>query len=310
MEEGYNKSISDNFYYSFCNVLIVNSKKSEKEKAKKEVTKLIKEYEDIKDKDRYLEKVSEEKKKIARQIRKIEKITEDRKLLIEEYNLRNSKLPDDKKIFNVSELSDILLKEKEKYEKLILKLTEISAPSVYEENKKNIEDKIEVLKPVLDEDASLYKYLIILQKNFLKCVSKEVEAAETKEDFINLIYTIRYYRNIHLTSDKMIKEIPELNNILNKIACKLVTIMCKKSIFTIFCKDIAMNYKIILQALNSSIVDIDDIDICLKIDKETSRLIIEIYDNETIESTFEVDYQLDKKDLNVRQKKHVPLVNF
>ena len=108
----------------------------------------------------------------------------------------------------------------------------------------------------------------------------------------------------------MIKEIPELNNILNKIACKLVTIMCKKSIFTIFCKDIAMNYKIILQALNSSIVDIDDIDICLKIDKETSRLIIEIYDNETIESTFEVDYQLDKKDLNVRQKKHVPLVNF
>lgn len=310
MEEGYSKSISDNFYYSFCNVLIVNSKKSEKEKAKKEVTKLIKEYEDIKDKDRYLEKVSEEKKKIARQIRKIEKITEDRKLLIEEYNLRNSKLPDDKKIFNVSELSDILLKEKEKYEKLILKLTEISAPSVYEENKKNIEDKIEVLKPVLDEDASLYKYLIILQKNFLKCVSKEVEAAETKEDFINLIYTIRYYRNIHLTSDKMIKEIPELNNILNKIACKLVTIMCKKSIFTIFCKDIAMNYKIILQALNSSIVDIDDIDICLKIDKETSRLIIEIYDNETIESTFEVDYQLDKKDLNVRQKKHVPLVNF
>ena len=149
-----------------------------------------------------------------------------------------------------------------------------------------------------------------MQKNFLKCVSKEVEAAETKEDFINLIYTIRYYRNIHLTSDKMIKEIPELNNILNKIACKLVTIMCKKSIFTIFCKDIAMNYKIILQALNSSIVDIDDIDICLKIDKETSKLQIEIYDNETIESSFEIDYQLDKKDLNVRQKKHVPLVNF
>ena len=310
MEEGYSKSISDNFYYSFCNVLIVNAKKSEKEKAKKEVTKLIKEYENIKDKDKYMLKVAEEKKKLARQIRKIEKISEDRKLLLEEYNLRNSKLSDDKKIFSVSELSDMLLKEKENYEKMILKLTELLAPTIYEENKKNIEDKIEVLKPALDEEASLYKYLILMQKNFLKCVSKEVEAAETKEDFINLIYTIRYYRNIHLTSDKMIKEIPELNNILNKIACKLVTIMCKKSIFTIFCKDIAMNYKIILQALNSSIVDIDDIDICLKIDKETSKLQIEIYDNETIESSFEIDYQLDKKDLNVRQKKHVPLVNF
>jgi len=159
---------------------------------------------------------------------------------------------------------------------------------------------------------SVYKYLVDMQKKFLKCVSKEIEAADKKEDYINLIYTIRYYRNIHLTQNKMIKEIPELNNTLNKIGCKLITIMCKKGIFRIFCRDIAMNYKIILQALNSSIVDIDDIDICLKLqdDDEISKLFIEIYDNDTIDSSLELDYQLDKKDLSVRQKKHVPLVNF
>ena len=310
MEEGYSRAISDEFYIAFCNVLVANAKKSEKAKIKRTVTSLLKEYDEIKDKNKYIYKVAEEKKKLATQIRYIDKISEDRKLLLEEYKNRNSKLPDDKKIFNVSELSEILSKEKEQKERVILKLTELTKPEKYETHKADVEEKIEILKPALEDDDCLYKYLIALQKSFLKCVSKEIEAAENKEDHINLIYVIRYYRNIHLTSDKMIKDIPELNNILNKIACKLVTIMCKKNIFNIFCKDIAMNYKIILQALNSSIVDIDDIDICLKLDKETSKLMIEIYDNDTIESNLEIDYQLDKKDLSVRQKKHVPLVNF
>ena len=191
------------------------------------------------------------------------------------------------------------------------RLTELTKPSVYNKNKHDIEEKIEILKPLAEDNVDIYKYLVNMQTKFLTCVSKEIEDIEKKEDFIDLVYTIRYYRNIHLTSDKMIKEIPELNNSLNKIACKLVTLMCQKGIFHIFCKDIAMNYKIILQALNSSIVDIDDIDICLKIENtESCKLIIEIYDNDAIDSTLEIDYQLDKKDLSVRQKKHIPLVNF
>lgn len=310
MEEGYGKFISDEFFIAFCNVLIANAKKTEQIKAKRNLSNLMKEYEQIKDKNKYIYMVAKEKKKLEKEIEQIEKTIENRTLLVKEHKERNSKLPDNKKIFSVSELTEILTKEKETKEKMIIKLTNLTKTEIYNQNKEDLEDKINILQPVLEDETSLYKYLVALQKSFLKCVSKEVEAAETKEDYINLIYLIRYYRNIHLTSEKMIKDVPELNNILNKIACKLVTIMCKKDIFNIFCKDIAMNYKIILQALNSSIVDIDDIDICLKLDKETSKLLIEIYDNDTIDSNIEIDYQLDKKDLSIRQKKHVPLVNF
>ncbi len=311
MEEGYSKNISDSFYIAFCNVLILNTRKSEQMKQKRTLQLLLKEYKEMKDKNKYIYTISKEKKVLETQIKNIEDTLENKDLLLKEYNVRNLKLSKNKKIFNVSELTEILEKEKKEKEKLMTRLTELTKPSVYNKNKHDIEEKIEILKPLAEDNVDIYKYLVNMQKKFLTCVSKEIEDIEKKEDFIDLVYTIRYYRNIHLTSDKMIKEIPELNNSLNKIACKLVTLMCQKGIFHIFCKDIAMNYKIILQALNSSIVDIDDIDICLKIENtESCKLIIEIYDNDAIDSTLEIDYQLDKKDLSVRQKKHIPLVNF
>ncbi|MCI8965176.1 MAG: hypothetical protein HFJ43_02315 [Clostridia bacterium] len=312
MEEGYSKNISDGFYISFCNILILNARNSEKLKAKRMLEMLLKEYEEIKDKNKYILTIAKEKKVLEKQIKNTDDILKNKDLLLKEYNVRNLKLAKNKKIFNISELTEILEEEKKNKEKLMKRLLELEKPSIYNKNKKDIEEKIEILKPLKEENIDIYKYLVDMQKKFLKCVSKEIEAADKKEDYINLIYTIRYYRNIHLTQNKMIKEIPELNNTLNKIGCKLITIMCKKGIFRIFCRDIAMNYKIILQALNSSIVDIDDIDICLKLqdDDEISKLFIEIYDNDTIDSSLELDYQLDKKDLSVRQKKHVPLVNF
>lgn len=308
MEQGYGKAISDEFFYAFCNVLVLNYK--EKDKLKIEYEKLLDEFNAIADKEKYTQSVNLEKKKIITKLNRIDKVSEDGKLLLKEFESRNSKLPSNRQIFSVSELADILAKEKEDAEKILGKLSNLLKDEVYEKNKNTIEEKLKVLKPFGDKHATVYKYLVSLQKSFLKCIAKEVELADKKEDYINLVYTIRYYRNIHLTDEKTIKEIPEINNTLDKIACKLITIMCKKSILNIFCKDIAMNYRIILRALNSAIVDIDDIDICLKLNKEKDILTVQIYEAETIDSSIEIEYPLEKRDLNIRQKKHVPLVNF
>jgi len=308
MEKGYGKTISDEFYYAFCNVLVLNSK--ERDKLKEEYEKLLAEHEEISNKSKYSRKVVYEKKKVSAKINYIDKISEDGKMLLKEFEVRNSKLPQNRKIFSVSELSDILVKEKEEQEKILIKLSTLLKPDTYQKNKEAIEEKLRILKPFGDKNPSIYRYSVALQKCFLKCIAKEVELADRKDDYINLIYTIRYYRNIHLTDDKTIKEIPEINNTLEKIACKLVTIMCKKSIFNIFCQDIAMNYRIVLEALNSTIVDIDDIDVCIRLNKEKDILTVQIYDADVIDSSTEIDFYLDKRDLNVKQRKHVPLVNF
>ncbi len=310
MEEGYSKHISDEFYLAFCNLLIASASEEEKKRARQIYVKLLTEYDRMKDKNKFVLFVSEEKKKLQKEIEYITKIQDNRELLLKEYNLRNEKLPKERQIFNISELIEILDREKKEKTETINILNEEAKPANYNSKKKELEEKLSILKPAFDETQDEYKYLVNLQKSFLKCVSKEIEAAEKKDDYISLVYTIRYYRNLFITQNSKIKDIPELNNNLNKIACKLITTMCKKSIFNIFCKDIAMNYKIILQALNSSIADIDDIDICLKLDENSKKLNIEIYDNDTIDSTIEVDYALDKKDLSKKQKKHVPLVNF
>ena len=308
MEKGYGKAIADEFFYTFCNVLVLDCK--EKDKLKLEYEKLLLEYSEIEDIDKYTKNVNFEKRKVITRINRLDKIADDGKLLLKEFEERNSKLPAGRQIFSVSELADIIAKEKEENEKILGKLSSLLKEDVYEKNKNAIEEKLKMLRPFGDKNATVYKYLVYLQKSFLKCIAKEVDLADKKEDYIDLVYTIRYYRNIHLTDEKTIKEIPEINNILDKIACKLITVMCKKSIFNIFCKDIAMNYKIILRALNSAIVDIDDIDVCLKLNKEKDVLTVQVYEADTIDSSTDIEYSLDKRDINVRQKKHIPLVNF
>ena len=58
------------------------------------------------------------------------------------------------------------------------RLLELEKPSIYNKNKKDIEEKIEILKPLKEENIDIYKYLVDMQKKFLKCVSKEIEAAD------------------------------------------------------------------------------------------------------------------------------------
>ena len=108
MEEGYSKNISDSFYIAFCNVLILNARKSEQMKQKRTLQLLLKEYKEMKDKNKYIYTISKEKKVLETQIKNIEDTLENKDLLLKEYNVRNLKLTNNKKIFNVSELTEIL----------------------------------------------------------------------------------------------------------------------------------------------------------------------------------------------------------
>ena len=138
MEEGYSKNISDSFYIAFCNVLILNARKSEQMKQKRTLQLLLKEYKEMKDKNKYIYTISKEKKVLETQIKNIEDTLENKDLLLKEYNVRNLKLSKNKKIFNVSELTEILEKEKKEKEKLMTRLTELTKPSVYNKNKHDI----------------------------------------------------------------------------------------------------------------------------------------------------------------------------
>ena len=70
----------------------------------------------MQDKEKYLKDLKIKKEKSIKAIEKIDKILEDDNLLIKEFNKRNSKLEDMKKILNLKSLKYILVKEKQIFE--------------------------------------------------------------------------------------------------------------------------------------------------------------------------------------------------
>ena len=64
------------------------------------------------DRAKFVNYITEEKKRINREIKKIDETLNDNNLLRKEYTKRNSVLPNEKKIFSISHLADKLEKRK------------------------------------------------------------------------------------------------------------------------------------------------------------------------------------------------------
>ena len=158
---------------------------------------------------------------------------------------------------------------------------------------------------VVVENKSLRSYAIDFQKEALKCFYDNLNKISTKDEIIDIIYKMRYYRKIRITENEKIEDVAVLNDYVQKILKILVTKGCKEKVFNIFCKDIEFNYEIIEKALNTAIANYEDIDIELKIEDEV--LEIYVYDNEILDTQTYIKYPLTNKDLAVKQNKRIPM---
>lgn len=302
--EYYGKECSREFYIAMARLVVASSLKKNRKKVKEEYDKVAFAYNSMKNKTEYIYRVSEEKKKITVEIEAKDKLLNDSKGLIQEFNKRNSNLPDDMKIFNVSALVDILQSERQKCIKRIKELNELVKPLNYSQLKNELAEKLSILS-VVTENKDIRKYSIDFQEAALKCFYENLNKISNKEEIIDIIYKMRYYRKIRVTENEKIEDITVLYDYVKKILKTLVTIACKERTFNIFCKDIEFNYQIIEKALNTSIANYEDIDISLKIDGE--MLQIYVYDNEILDRQVEIKYPLTDKDLSIKQGKRIPM---
>ena len=278
----FGKEASRDFYINLARLIISTNTRDAKDKLKKEYETVLEAYNNMGDKTEYIFKVSDEKKKLTQDIQKIDLLLSNGEALKTEFVKRNKQLPLDKQLFSVGNLADILENEKNRHMKRIRELNELVKPANF--------------------------YSIDFQKAVLKCFSILADRANTKEEIIDLIYKMRYYKKLRVTENEKTEDISYLNVQINKIMQTLVVKACKEKVFNIFCKDIAFNYKIILKALETAIPDYDNVDIELKLEGELLRIIV--YDNEVEDLNTEIEYPLMPKDLAVRQKKKVPLYMF
>ena len=302
--EYYGEDNSKRFYLSLARLIVAKSVTKNSSKVRDEFVRIVNAYENMKNKNEYIYKISSERKKIIAEIEKKDMILNNKELMMAEFEKRNSKLSDDRKILNISVLVDILQKEKNDCFRRMEQLNELVRPLNYANLKSELSEKIRIMS-VVDENKNIRDYKIAFLKEAIKCLSYNIEKMSSKEEIIDIIYKIRYFRKIRVTEEEKVEDIPQLFNDISQILKYTITKGCKEKVFNIFCKNIEYNYQIIDVALNTAISNYEDIDIALKI--EDGFLRVTVYDNEVIDKQEELRFTLTSKDLSIRQNKLVPM---
>ena len=293
----YGEKLSNDIYIYMCRVLIGNSDGNSKEK----LTKLYEQ------KSKQLEKLKDEA--IVLELKEKSKHIEE----LQEKFFESKEETEEKKKSDYNE--NIMIEKEKSYsdtieEKVDETLSDNDKKNEEELYQKKLQEKIneleeEVLIFLAAAQDNLEKDLEHLQIYFLKAYVQKIKKIKTREALISVIYEIRYYRNIYISHKKIINQSKKLKgqiDILNKI---LITKACKIGVMTIFSNDINLNFEIINFAIDSKIVELDEIEIVLNT-KTKGKTIIEVFDKETFEKQKEIEIPM--KDIMVKKNKPVKLV--
>lgn len=286
-----------------CKILYAKAIGKEKQELELKLKEKCKELNKIKDKDKFLENMKNKKIKLTKVLEKIDLTLSDDKFLAKEFKRRNSKLDDDKKITNIKIFINMLIREREKALSEFKEASDLSLPVNYLKYK----SKLEEYESIYKNKEKIDKDIIKMEMCFLKLIEQKTIKAVTNNEIIDLIYILRYLKNININKEYQIKDIPILNKTIDKILNIAITRACKSGIIKIICMDIKQNYEVIKFAIDGTIIELNEIKIYLEIDKD--ELIIKIYDKEIYEKEERIKFNGNKKDIEIKLKKMVKLFN-
>lgn len=297
IEKNFNEN--DEFRKSiYTLILIIMAKKDnylrtylEKSKDEKEETQKL-----INNREQFIVYLTNEKKRLNNEIKKIDEILNDKDRLRYEYNTRNEKLPNKEKIFSISHLSERLEQEREVKLEEIKQKNKMLEPLEFIKLKEQNEEEIQTLQTIIEsidnqekEKETVLKAQTIFLNNFLK----EAEMAN-KEKLLELIYKFRYYCLIPVTTDRVIKDIPELQKQLKDVTNCLIDNGIDKEIIVNFSDSTSVCYNILKYVFVSKIINLQEIEIVInKADNKKqendldSKIKVSIYDLKDKEKTYE-----------------------
>lgn len=297
----YIKLFTGNDNFLKCLYKMIYLKPGVREKTSENIKKSKINLKKMVDKVKFIEDTKNKKQKLIKKLEKIEKILEDYKLLKNEFIKLNSKL--DKKIKTIKKYKEILIKEKENCIKHINELDYLLKPENYL-----------IKKEYLQKTCFLYackgsfnEALVDCQKQFLYFLEKKMNKINTRDELIDLIYEIRYYKSLKISKDVSIYEIDELKKHIDSIMKKTITKLCKLGAMKIISMDINLNFEIINYALDTKIIELEEIKLNFDIDDQ--GLIIKVFDKDTIEKQGRKRIDLSNKALEVKLKRKIKLFN-
>lgn len=303
----YGKQKTNNFMHQFIKTSIAigcNRNKKQKEIALNRKKQIQENLEKMQDNKKYLEELSKNKKELTIKIKQIDTLLSDEKLLRKEYEKRNSVLPNKEKIFSVSHLKIMLEKERKCKLEKIKKYNKQMEPKEFIKTKKELEEKLKFFQDIGIEEQSRIeeeRQIENLQRYFLDCFMEKIKQSETKKEIINLLYELRYYKQIPYKENK-ISNIEECNEKIENIEKMLIKKACEQKILTIFSEKESLNKKILQNQFDSKIINLENTIYVLKYHKGILK--IQIFDTNIEEEIKEIEIT-EKVELKVRLNKKI-----
>lgn len=261
----------------------------------------------MENKKEYLQEIANYKKEIKKDIKEIDEKLNNNILLRKSFIKENELLDQDKRIFSLSEYTEVLQENRKNLLKQLDDYSELMKPMNFVKKKTQILNKYEILEDInedIDYNSEIYKSLIELQKNFIELFDCRINSVQFKKEIIEYIYLFRYYKLIYVNSEKQIKDVEEISNEIKKAEKNLITKACKLKALNILCQDIEKNYEFISKILSYNIIDLEDINLQFK--KNDKTVVLNIYDDNILEDSIIYDIN---EELNVKFNKKIKLFN-
>ena len=283
--------------YKMSIVIYIKISENENKRLKEEREVLEIELKEIKNKKTYIENTIEEKKKFTKELRNIDLIMNNKELLIKEYEQRNEKLSEYNKIFSISHLTEKMQKERKRILEKIDMCTKKVEPKTYIENRNKLQKDFDLLKDIhFDKDNDILKNINKLQRIFIEeILLNKIEILEEKNEIIDYIYELRYYNFLPYTKEKKIKDIIELQTLLEETKEKTIKKLYSKKIINTISTNEKNDIEIIKNIFELKIINLEDI--YLEIKKQDNHYVVSFFDEkETLEKQVEISLEFNSKD--------------
>lgn len=292
---------NEKYLISLYKLIYLKSSSKEKEKLTLKLREDIKLLKKMNDKSKYIEEIKIQKQKIEKRINKYNKVLENEEILEKEFIKANLKLDETKKLKSLKRYKQLIEREREKFVKEIEEIDYILKPENYSKRKEILKKSYEIFT----SNQTFEEVLIENQKEFLTFIDKRLSKMKTRDEILDVLYELRYYKTLRFSKGNIITEIEEIDNEIDKIMKKAITMLCKIGAIKIISMDINLNFEIIKYALETKIMELEKTK--LYFDSDGNGLIIKVFDKDIIEKQGRKNTNVSKNTLEVKLKRRIKL---
>lgn len=283
----------------------MNRNKEYKQKILKQKEENKKELEKMNNRIKYLENISNIKKKLEKNIKKIDLTLNDKEKLYKEYEKRNKDLPLEQKIFSKNVLKKILAKEREECLEELKKCNDKMNAKIFNKLKEQYEYELKYLEliEIKDKDNEILERIIFLQKRVLQAIKYKIKKATSRDEINSIIYQIRYFNMIPINEKTRIGDVNKLKKMMTSTQCEAVQKAYELKDFKNIFKDKSKNISILKYLFSLKIIKLEDVEFSIMNGKE--GMYVQYYDDDVIDEKFKLDDLINPHDLKIKFNKKI-----